>query len=159
MLKEQFDIFEACRLFDPSRGTYLASLGVQEVERQLKLVTFFSAHTVAQLVAGWAAHVVYVCNHAPGLDGNGNVPYEAWWVRAGAAGNEVWFESAKRVMLLQPSSAAAERVFSMLKALMGDQQMNSALVDYQEASIMLHYNQGERFKYLVKPASHFRIFN
>jgi hypothetical protein len=29
---------------------------------------------------------------------------------------------------------------------MGDQQMNSALVDYREASIMLHYNQGERFK-------------
>ena len=39
----------------------------------------------------------------------------------------------------QPSSAAVERVFSMLNNTFKDQQHNS-LQDYLEASIMLRYN-------------------
>jgi hypothetical protein len=80
------------------------------------------------------------------LDGDGNVPYEKWWVAAGAAGHAAWFEGATKVMILQPSSAAAERVFSMLKALIGELQMANTLTDYQQTSIMLHYNQLQRFK-------------
>jgi len=49
-------------------------------------------------------------------------------------------------MLLQPSSAAAERVFSMLKSLMDDQQAGNALQDYQQAALMIHYNQLMRRK-------------
>ena len=39
-----------------------------------------------------------------------------------------------------PNSAAAERVFSLLKAMFGDTQM-SALVDMIEAALMLKYNK------------------
>jgi hypothetical protein len=63
----------------------------------------------------------------------------------GAADQAVWFEAAQKVKRLQPSSAAAERVFSMLKALIGEQRMASALEDYQQTSIMLHYNQLQRY--------------
>jgi hypothetical protein len=49
-------------------------------------------------------------------------------------------------MILQPSSAAAERVFSMLKAIMGDQQQARSLEDYQEAAIMTRYNELQRNK-------------
>ena len=38
-----------------------------------------------------------------------------------------------------PNSAAAERVFSLLKDLFGDQQM-LALADYVQAALMLNYN-------------------
>jgi hypothetical protein len=72
--------------------------------------------------------------------------YEDWWVTAGAAGLGVWYAAAQKVMILPPSSAAAERVFSMLKSLIGDQQMALTLEDYQETSIMLHYNQLQRYK-------------
>jgi len=46
----------------------------------------------------------------------------------------------KQVLLVQPSSAAAERVFSLLSAAFSDQQ-DSALADYLQASVMLQYNK------------------
>ena len=52
----------------------------------------------------------------------------------------IWKENAAKVLLLQPSSAAAERVFSILKNSFGDQQL-SALEDYLEASLILQYNK------------------
>ena len=50
-----------------------------------------------------------------------------------------WSETAKNIMLIQASSAAAERVFSLLNNSFGDQQLSS-LEDYLEASLMLQYN-------------------
>ena len=47
-----------------------------------------------------------------------------------------WSLVAKKVILLQPSSAAAERVFSLLNSSFSEQQQNS-LEDYVEASVML----------------------
>ena len=43
------------------------------------------------------------------------------------------------VFSFTPSSAASERVFSLLKQLFGDQQLSS-LMDYIQGSIMLNYN-------------------
>ena len=45
----------------------------------------------------------------------------------------------KKILVIQPSSAAAERVFSLLNFGFVDLQENS-LKDYTEASIMLRYN-------------------
>ena len=44
------------------------------------------------------------------------------------------------VLLVEPSSAAAERVFSHLSNSFTEQQMSS-LEDYIETSIMLQYNK------------------
>ena len=52
-------------------------------------------------------------------------------------------EAARVAAIIQPSSAAAERVFSMLKSLQSDTQ-TSMLHDYQETSLMLRYNEKER---------------
>ena len=46
---------------------------------------------------------------------------------------------ARKIFLCQPSSAAAERAFSLLKASFNEQQ-DSALEDYIETSLMLQYN-------------------
>ena len=48
-----------------------------------------------------------------------------------------WSNAAKKVLLMQPSSAAAERVFS-LNNCFGDQQLSS-LEDYVETSVMIQY--------------------
>jgi len=145
-LKEQFDIFEACRVFDPTRAGYLQGLSANDVAAKLSLFPFFSAAEVQLLVNHWPGYLVYVNGHPPVLGDQGEVPYEAWWTAAGRAGHLVWFEAAQKVMILTPSSAAAERVFSMLKALIGDNQQANALEDYQQTSIMLHYNQLQRYK-------------
>ena len=50
-----------------------------------------------------------------------------------------WSAAAKKALLVQPSSAAAERVFSVLNNTFGSNQTNS-LEDYVEAAVMLQYN-------------------
>ncbi len=51
-----------------------------------------------------------------------------------------WSSVKADILLVQPSSAAAECVFSLLKASFGPQQ-DSALNDYIETSLMLQYNK------------------
>ena len=61
-----------------------------------------------------------------------------WWRRT-SADIPTWSACARKVLLIQPSSAASERVFSMLKASFHEQQ-DSSLQDYIESSLMLQYN-------------------
>ena len=58
------------------------------------------------------------------------------WTRLAAA----WAEAARIVFSFTPNSAAAERVFSLLKLFFGHLQM-SALADIIQSSLMLHYNK------------------
>ena len=51
-----------------------------------------------------------------------------------------WASAVKQVLLVQPSSGTAQRVFSILKASFNEQQ-NCALVDYLQACVMLQYNK------------------
>lgn len=50
-----------------------------------------------------------------------------------------WCAAARIVFAFTPNSAAAERVFSLLSSMFGDQQEN-ALGDYIQTAIMLSYN-------------------
>ena len=50
-----------------------------------------------------------------------------------------WREAAKIVFAIPPSSAASERVFSLLKAMFGEAQ-DSNLADVIQAALMLRYN-------------------
>ncbi len=50
-----------------------------------------------------------------------------------------WSGACKIALLFQPSSAAAERAFSVLNNSFNEYQY-SALEDYIEASVMLQYN-------------------
>ena len=51
-----------------------------------------------------------------------------------------WATAVKQVLLIKPSSAVAERVFSILKASFNEQQ-DCALVDYIQASVMAQNNK------------------
>ena len=50
-----------------------------------------------------------------------------------------WTKACRLVLLVQPSSAAVERVFSLLNNAFTSQQ-ESSLEDYLQLSIMLQYN-------------------
>ena len=62
-----------------------------------------------------------------------------WWAANGSK-FPAWAEAAQIVFAFTPNSAAAERVFSMLKAMFGDQQME-ALADMIQTALMLRYNK------------------
>ena len=62
-----------------------------------------------------------------------------WWKR-NANKLPCWSVAFHKVLLVQPSSAASERVFFLLKPSFGDQQEH-CLQDYIEASLMLQYNK------------------
>ena len=51
-----------------------------------------------------------------------------------------WSAAAKKVFLVQPSSAAAERVFLLLAAAFTNPQV-CTLQDYLETSLMVRYNK------------------
>ena len=52
----------------------------------------------------------------------------------------IWFASVQKIVLVQPSSTAAESVFSLLKTSFNERQ-DGSLQDYIEASLMLQYNK------------------
>ena len=51
-----------------------------------------------------------------------------------------WSAAEKQVLLVQPSSVAAERVFSLLSVAFSHQH-DSALTDCLQVSVMLQYNE------------------
>ena len=61
----------------------------------------------------------------------------AWW-KSHAMELPKWANAFRLVLLFPPSSAAAERVFSILQCFTAQQQ--SSLEDYLELSVMLQYN-------------------
>ena len=68
---------------------------------------------------------------------------EALWHSTRFRRLAAWHGAALTVMLAQPSSAPIERVFSMLKSVVDDQQ-GQALQDFQAGAMMTYYNARER---------------
>lgn len=62
-----------------------------------------------------------------------------WWKNHGSSAG-AWREAAEIVFSLTPNSASAERAFSLLKCMFGDNQ-ERCLADLVQASIMLRYNE------------------
>ena len=66
----------------------------------------------------------------------------AWWA-AHSKTLPNWSALVKKLLFLRPSSASAERVFSLLNNAFNVQQ-DSSLTDYLESSVMLRYNGAKR---------------
>ena len=65
-----------------------------------------------------------------------------WWATHAAALPN-WSAAVKKILLVQPSSASAERVFSLLQNAFNKQQ-EGALEERVETSVMLRYNENKR---------------
>lgn len=61
-----------------------------------------------------------------------------WW-KSVAQELPAWSSAIQKIAVVQTSSAAAERAFSMLTTMFGEQQ-HEALEDYIETSLMLRVN-------------------
>ena len=90
-------------------------------------VQYSSCTVCIELLASWALPA-YIAK-STGVDPAVNVL--DWW-RGNSPELPRWSSAAQRVFLIQPSSTAAERVFSILNNTFTDSQTNS-LEDYVEA--------------------------
>ena len=129
-LKEQISVFKAVRVFNPQKVAMLKP-DVSHVNA-LQIIPFFRDDELEKLKAELPSYLAKADDISDELD-----PLE-WW-KLNATALPYWSNAVKKVLAIQPSSAAAERVFSLLNSGFGNLQGNS-LKDYIEASIMLRYN-------------------
>ena len=102
-------------------------------------MSFLSPQNIEQLKEELPAYLARAS--AVASSGAENCDTLVWWKNSSAE-LPVWSETAQDVFLVQPSSAAAERVFSILNQF-NETQTNS-LEDYVESSVMFRYNYNKK---------------
>ena len=124
--------FKAARLFSPVK-VYELQPSANDVT-SVEAFPFLKDPTViAGLKAELPSYLAKTADVSPDFD------CLEWWER-NSRELPNWSSAALKVLLVQPSSAAAERVFSLLSNCFSDRQHN-CLEDYVEASLMLQYNK------------------
>ena len=130
-LSTSLSIFKAARVFAPSK--------VKEMTPDISMVNslseiaFLNDQTILNnLKSELPQYIAKAAETSPEVD------VMSWWFEHS---DELphWSAAAKMVALIQPSSGAVERVFSILTDTFSTQQ-DSSLQDYIEASLMLQYN-------------------
>ena len=124
-------LFKCACLFDPSKVVDI-NPSVNKIE-QLRVFPFLNSDSVIhELKTELPKYIAASHDVASTADRKG------WWKR----NSEIlpsWSNACKSVLLIQPSSAAAERCFSILSNSFTNHQEHS-LKDYIEISVMLQYN-------------------
>ena len=123
-LSDSMAAFKAARLLWPQK-----MLEMQPTSQDIQAFPFLKG-SVQSLKQEFPTYI------AKAADLEENVTPLNWWKDH----SPCWSEAAEKVLLVQPSSAAAERVFSLLQNSFGSFQ-DAALADYIQASIMLQYNK------------------
>ena len=131
-LKDTLQAFKCARLFDPSKVTELQP-SASDVD-SLKIIPFLKDTAVINGLKSELATYL-----AKAEDVSSTVSKTEWW-KQHSQDLPRWSSACQLVLLMQPSSAAAERAFSLLTNSFNDEQKRS-LEDYIELSIMLQYNQ------------------
>ena len=129
-LKDIILAFKAARFFPPPQMDEL-KLTPAEVDT-LEKFPFLDSCLIHRLKEKLPAYITAV------EDVSCDVDVAKWWKNHQ---NELpaWAEACKLFLLVQPSSAAAERVFSLLESSFSSKQ-NTSLQDYISLSVMLQYN-------------------
>ncbi len=123
--------FKAARLFSPVK--------IQEMQPDcaavdsLSSLPFLDANTLGNLKSELPQYIAAVEDLNPSYNA-----LDFW--KSHTSSLPAWAAAARKALLVQPSSAASERVFSLLNNSFGSQQ-NNCLQDYIETSLMLQYNK------------------
>lgn len=130
-LKPILDIFAAARYFAPSK---IKELNPTQLDiESLKAFPFLNSDSIIEHLKSELLNYL-----AAAEDVSDQSDPIAWWK---SHENDLphWAHAFQLVILVQPSSAAAERVFSLPSNSFGTQQ-ESSLQDYIQLSVMLQYN-------------------
>ena len=131
-LKVPLEVFKACRLFSPQQIATMHPTATS-LDQSLSTVPYINQAEIEDLKKELPDYLAHVADLSEEFD-----PVE-WW-RLNSTTLPHWSTCARKIFLIQPSSAAAEIVFSLLKASFGEQQ-DSSLQDYIQTSLMLQYNK------------------
>ena len=123
--------FKTARLFSPHRVSEMRP-SAGDIDT-LKAFPFFNSGHVVTLQAELPTYLALSADVSAGID------VLKWW-KDHHQELPQWSLAAQKVFLVQPSSAAAERVFSLLKNAFGEQQQSS-LHDLVAATLMVQYNR------------------
>ena len=128
-MKQPLDAFKAARLFCPVKVQQMKPT-ISAVDT-LSVFPFLSSQ-IPTFKEEFALYMAASEDIDPSYD-----PLHFW--RQQEQSLPAWSQAARQVILIQQSSAASERVFSLLRNSFGERP-NSSLQDYIEASIMMQYN-------------------
>lgn len=130
-LKIAVSAFKCARFFEPSKVVEIKPTA-NNID-DLRIFPFFDADSIIDGLKGELPNYL-----ATAEDISPEFDVMEWWKRHE---HELphWSRACKTLVLVQPSSAAAERVFSLLANSFNERQTHS-LEDYIEASVMLQYN-------------------
>lgn len=123
--------FKAARLFNPSKVSYLRP-DATSVNSLAAFAFLHHEELLSGLKEELPMYLALATDVAPDIN-----PLE-WW-KHHEKELPKWASALRKVLLVQPSSAGAERVFSLLSNSFGCRQDHS-LQDYIEISLMLQYN-------------------
>ena len=138
-LKGPMEAFKAARFFSPHKLSLLCP-STADIDIFSSFPFLKSDGLLSSLKAELPAYLV----KADGVDSE--IDCLKWWSECETTLPN-WAAAAKKVLVAQPSSAAAERVFSLLKSTF-DCQQYSSLKDYIESSLMLQFGGRELFEEL-----------
>ena len=139
-LKDSIALFKSLRMFDP-RIVQNLNVSAEDIKALCKLSPFEELHDeLVRELPAYLSECKLDCTINEEEHGENAI---LQWFKNRVQLLPAFAEAVKVAAIIQPSSAAAERVFSMLKSLQSDTQ-TSMLHDYQETSLMLRYNEKER---------------
>ena len=133
-LKVPLAAFKASRLFNPNTVKFL-NPDASSVDT-LSVIPFFNQEEITALKRELPSYLAKI--EAIDNDDSSDVDCLKFW-KSSESTLPQWAAAVKKILIVQPSSAAVERVFSMLNNAFKDKQQNS-LQDYIEVSTMLRYN-------------------
>ena len=134
-MRDPLAAFKAARLFSPSKLNELNPSTAAVDSRLVDSLATFPFLTLA--LPALKEEFPHYIAAAEDIDSSYN-PLTFWKGHEDDLPN--WSKAARQVLLVQPSSASSERVFSLLRNSFGERQ-HSSLQDYIEASLMLQYNK------------------
>ena len=144
-LDSDLKIFMVCRFANPiaMRSRVVAPGTILEFKAALESVARFPAATVSKIIGEWNTYKRLI-NDFPPTQSEGVFKFQmqrcmAFW-RTNYSTLPAMSQFARFCMSLAPSSAAAERVFSLLKNSFTVSQMRQSLEDYTQCSVMLQHN-------------------
>ena len=130
-LSNSMEIFKAARVFNPQKAVEMQPSAT--ALDCLAVIPFLDALMLQNLKAELPIYLTNAADISQDCD-----PLQ-WW-RMNSTALPYWSAALRKILLVQPSSAAAERVFSLLNSSFNDRQYES-LQDYIELSLMYQYNK------------------
>jgi hypothetical protein len=136
-------IFKACSMLIPRTfSTYSVVDRMQLIDTICNIRQFSQHRNFRNLLLGEVPQYLNLARFAPNIDNSENLL--SWW-RNNWDKLPTWSRVLQIAVLYQPSSAGAERVFSMVRWMFHEDQ-HGCLEDYKETALMLRYNTKWRNK-------------